>query len=603
MKKTTVHIKGMHCRSCELLVEDELLKVKGVKQVHVDQKKGTAEICYLNHLDNQEVQHAIADAGYQIGKEERKPWFSRNPDDYLQFSIMAFIVAILALIASDTGIFNLSIASGSYSSLPIVFLVGLTAGLSTCMALVGGLVLGASARFAEKHPTATALQKFKPHLFFNLGRIISFFILGGVIGWIGSFMQLSSFSLGILTIGVGLVMLMLGLQLTELFPRISGINFTLPKGISRALGIQDNANKEYSHKNSMMMGALTFFLPCGFTQAIQLYAISTGNPLQASLSMGVFALGTTPGLLGIGGLTAVIKGAFAKPFFKFAGIIVVLLALFNISNGFNLAGFNLSHLTFASAAQAQSIDANVTIENGVQTVRMVQGVFGYKPNTFTVKKGMPVKWIIDAKDQNTCASTIVSDQLKIRKTLVAGENVFEFTPTETGPIHFSCIMGMYRGQFNVVDSNGAAAQAAPLQAAAPVAARPAAGGCNMGAGGGGCGGCGGGRKAVPTAGPTPTLAAAQNQGDVQLIKTTYANFVDIQPSKFSVKAGQPVRMEVLANDDGVGCMSTIMIPGLINDPKLLEKGKTLTFNFTPTKPGTYDITCAMGVPRGTIQVN
>jgi sulfite exporter TauE/SafE len=71
---------------------------------------------------------------------------------------------------------------------------------------------------------------------------------------------------------------------------------------------------------------------------MQLYAISTGSPIQGALTMGVFALGTTPGLLGVGGLTSIIKGEYSKLFFKTAGVIVVLLALFNVSNGLNLLG-------------------------------------------------------------------------------------------------------------------------------------------------------------------------------------------------------------------------------------------------------------------------
>jgi len=90
------------------------------------------------------------------------------------------------------GIFNIGgFASSNYSSLPVVFLVGLTAGVSTCMALVGGLVLGASARFAKQKPLATPWEKFTPHIFFTIGRIIAFFILGGIIGWGGSILQLS----------------------------------------------------------------------------------------------------------------------------------------------------------------------------------------------------------------------------------------------------------------------------------------------------------------------------------------------------------------------------------------------------------------------------
>jgi len=122
------------------------------------------------------------------------------------------------------------------------------------MALVGGLVLGAASRFSEKHPRATGFEKFKPHVFFNLGRIGSYFVLGGVIGYAGSVFQLSTSVLGILTVAVGMVMLLLGGQLIDIFPFLKKISFTLPKSISQALGIKDQAQAEYSHKNSAIMG-------------------------------------------------------------------------------------------------------------------------------------------------------------------------------------------------------------------------------------------------------------------------------------------------------------------------------------------------------------
>lgn len=595
MYRATVPIKGMHCRSCELLIEDELLKISCVEKAVVSQKKGTAEIFFIDHLTQKQVEHAVHEAGYEIGVTEKKPLFSKNPNDYAELAICSAILLMALFFANEFGLFKLGSSLGNnYSSLPIVFLIGITAGVSTCMALVGGLVLGASARFAEKHPNATSLQKFKPHVFFNIGRIASYFILGGVIGYLGSFFQISTSVLGLLTIVVGMVMLILGFQLTEIFPRLSSISFTLPSGISKLLGIQRHKQKEYSHTNSMLMGALTFFLPCGFTQAMQLFAISSGNPVIGALTMGVFALGTAPGLLSIGGLTAVIKGAFAKTFFRFAGLVVIGLALFNITNGYNLTGINV--LAFASkVAIAQANDPNVTIENGVQIVKMTQSGSGYSPNSFTVKKGVPVRWVITSTNQYTCAASIVMSSYGVRQSLQQGENIIEFTPNEIGTIRFSCSMGMYTGVFNVVDNNGQANNQASPKATA------------CGGGSGGCG-CGGARKPVVTdpnttpAQPIVQQDATTNQ-EVQVLQATYTQDKDVQPNQFSVKAGQPVRLEIDAKDSGYGCMGSMTIPGLTSKVEVFQAGQTMIFEFTPSKPGTYQMTCAMGVARGSIIVN
>lgn len=626
MNKKIIPIKGMHCRSCEILIEDELLKIPGVESCSISHHKGTAEIFYQNHLDQQAVEEAISNVGYSIGLDNKKAWISTNSNDWTNFFVSALVLFVLFYILRDLGFFNIGAkTSGSFSNLAVVLLIGLTAGFSTCMALVGGLVLGASASFAKKHPESTNLQKFTPHIFFNLGRIISFIILGAAIGAAGSFFQLSTSTLGFLTIAVGGVMLLLGVQLTELFPRLNNLSFTLPKSISRVLGIKNNHEKEYSHKNSIIMGGLTFFLPCGFTQAMQLYAISTGSPLAGALTMGTFALGTAPGLLGIGGLTSVIKGAFAKSFFKFVGLIVVFLAIFNISNGFNLAGINPGFFSFNNSANAQSNDPNVIEENGVQIVKMTQSAYGYSPNSFTIKKGMPVRWIINSEDINTCAASIASAKLGIRQGLQLGENVIEFTPNEAGTIRFSCAMGMYTGSFNVVSEDGASSNEvkSPLAENNPPVQRPGniGGGCGGGGQGGCGGGCGGGRKYQPQANvtpvqptlqvldntaaqltPIPTIAPNLQPNTIQVIKAAYTQDKDIQPNQFELKAGIPARLEIEAKESGYGCMGSMALPGLSNKIEVFTAGKTMVFEFTPAK-GSYYMTCAMGVPRGLITVN
>jgi len=604
MNKATVYIKGMHCRSCEILVEDELRKIKGVTDVKVSEKNGRAYVCYEGNIDHNKIEKAVRNAGYELGMKEKAPLFSKRMQDYQELGLAFLVIVFLYLVGRELGIFNFAIKSESnYGSLPVVFLVGLTAGVSTCMALVGGLVLAASARFVEKHPQSSTLQKFKPHLFFNLGRILSFVVLGGVIGYAGSLFQLSSTTLGLLTIAVGGIMILLGLQLTEIFPRLNGFKLTLPKGISRALGIQEQTQKEYSHTNSFMMGAMTFFLPCGFTQAMQLFAISSGNPVTGALTMGVFALGTAPGLLGIGGLTSVIKGAFAKPFFKFAGLVVIFMAIFNISNGLNLTGINVNAFINQGSATTTQTDPNVTMENGVQVVKMTQTASGYSPNSFTIKKGIPVKWIVTSEDAFSCAASIVSSKLGIRKNLEAGENIIEFTPTEIGSIRFTCSMGMYSGSFNVVDDNAPSSSGEQGSSNQPVNNPPVVNkGASCGGGGGGCG-CGAKvqRQAAVDADKTPPVIA--NQGNsVQVIKAIYAVADDVKPNKFTVKPGIPVRFDIEAKEDGAGCMGSIMIPGLDNKAQGFEKGKITTLSFTPTKSGTYTITCAMGVPRGSIIV-
>ena len=457
--KETVHVKGMHCRSCEILLEQELRKIKGVDQVNAVQKTGTLVVHSSKGYDKDALIKAVIEAGYEVGKEDLSLTKLSQKDVVDLVSASAILITVLIFL-NKIGI-GARISQGlSGSGLTTVFLVGLVAGLSTCMALVGGLILGVSARFAEKHPDASAEQKLKPHLFFNLGRIFSYFLLGGLIGAFGSFLQLSNGVVGLITVAVGIIMLFLGIRILEIFPRFN-YGLSMPKFIGKVLGINNRQNKEYSHKNSFTLGALTFFLPCGFTQAMQVLAISSGSLVQGSLIMGMFSLGTAPGLLGMGSITAV---ATRKNHFllKFVGLLVILLSFYNISNGLNIMGFRswVSSLKTSSSSNQQSSGGQkgVTIitNTNVQLLKATYDPENYYqpilPDSFEVNVNQPVRLEIFAKgDGQGCMGSVMIPRLVNKpEFFVGGETVvFEFIAKKKGEYLITCAMGVIAGKINV----------------------------------------------------------------------------------------------------------------------------------------------------------
>jgi hypothetical protein len=193
---------------------------------------------------------------------------------------------------------------------------------------------------------------------------------------------------------------------------------------------------------------------------MQIYALGTGTFMGGGLIMALFALGTAPGLLGIGGASALLGKKKSKNFFIAAGVIVVAFGLFNLVNGYRL--FKISAPTFFngnssiiekdSAKNTTGTNSNIETEDGSRIIRMKETNRGYVPNSFIILKDQPVKWIIDAEAPYSCASAIVVPSLKIQTQLKPGENIIEFTPNKTGEISFSCSMGMYTGKFLVVES-------------------------------------------------------------------------------------------------------------------------------------------------------
>lgn len=453
MFEKTVPIKGMHCASCELLIAEELESIPGVTSAQASLNTSSATIVSTEQVSDKDIDSAVQAAGYEVGHESgRKPFFTHSERVWKDFAIGVIVVLSFYVLFQIFGIDNLvSSTSNSTSTGTMALLVGLTAGFSTCMALIGGLVISVASKYAENHPTETALQKFRPHLFFNAGRIVSFIAFGAIIGAIGSAFALKGTFLGLLTIAVGAVMLVLGLQLTEIFPRITR-GFTLPSGLAKKFGINTRKERKYSHKNAFLMGAATFFLPCGFTQAMQLLAVSTGNPLQAAVIMGAFAIGTTPGLLTLGGLISVVKGAFAQRFFRIVGVIVVAMALINFTNGFTLAGLNRfldsPKPMVNTAVQQESSEGSVILYT---TFKLKEDIV---PSKFTAKLGQKTTLVVDVKeDGQGCMSTIMIIGLDDSpQYLKRGKNIeLTFTATKSGIYTIACAMGVPRGSITVTE--------------------------------------------------------------------------------------------------------------------------------------------------------
>ena len=171
---------------------------------------------------------------------------------------------------------------------------------------------------------------------FHVGRIVSFFVLGGVIGAIGSAFTLNVSTTFFLSLLVGLVMLVLGLNLLEIFPWAKKLQPSMPKFIAKHAHSVSKLNHTLT---PLLVGVITFFLPCGFTQSMQLYALTTGSFLNGGLTMLAFALGTLPVLALVSFSSFSMKNSpKSGVFFKTAGLVVILFAVFNIINSLVVIG-------------------------------------------------------------------------------------------------------------------------------------------------------------------------------------------------------------------------------------------------------------------------
>ena len=447
MIKTILKIKGMHCRSCEVLIKENLSQIPGVKEVKSSWKNQTMEVHSQSEIEMKIFKQVVEKSGYQIGGDENLSWINLGENVWKETFFALIIALVVAVVAYYLGFFNVSVGGANVVGSLMVLFLGLTAGISTCMALVGGMVLAFSSAYSASHPQASFWQKMVPHWWFHAGRLSGYFLMGGLVALLGNVIGISIVWTGIISMLVAAVMLVLGVKLLGIFPGMDKLTFSLPlNAIWR--GKVSKKVEGYSHWNTFFAGILTFFVPCSFTQVVLLSVISLGNFWSGAILMTIFAIGTIPGLLVMGSVGSAIKGKSRNLMIRTVAWIVIGLSVFNFGNGINLSG-----LTWPEFGGGKEVDQNQVSENvdGVQIIRMTQKVDGYVPNNFVIKKGIPVKWIITSENAYTCASGIAVPSLGISQPLKLGENVIEFTPEKTGKIRFTCLMGMYPGEFKVVE--------------------------------------------------------------------------------------------------------------------------------------------------------
>jgi sulfite exporter TauE/SafE len=357
-----------------------------------------------------------------------------------QFIIAVLGVAVAYVVLTKTGILSYAPADATGKGLFAVFGVGLVAAFSSCTAVISGLILGMSSRQAVQHPNASFGKRMQPHTLFNVGRLVGFAGFGAMVGALGSVFELSSLANGILVLAIAVLMIGVGIDLLRIFP--AGFGLRVPKKFSQAIHRLSERNDMIA---PMMLGALTFFLPCGFTQSMQLYALSTGSTVQAAMIMAAFALGTTPALLGFGAMASALRGLVLKRFTFAIGAVVVALGMANISNGATLLGF--SGFVYSVA----EITPSIALIDGKQVVPMEVSAMGYAPDVIFVKKGIPVDWEIYGGQKLGCGSTLVVPAFGLREPIYPGENQIAFTPTQTGSFPFTCSMGMLKGTLVVTN--------------------------------------------------------------------------------------------------------------------------------------------------------
>jgi len=442
-----LEIKGMTCVNCEMRIEKKLKNMEGIKAVKAVYSQSKINVLYdKDRIDLDSIIKAVEELDYRViaatDGNKSNDREKRSDGDYKLSvnQLLGIVIIVLAvyLAVKNTVGFNFIPQVNRNMGYGMLFIVGLLTSLH-CIAMCGGINLSQCIAYTLDDTEKGNISKLTPTLLYNGGRVISYTVIGGLVGALGSLVSFPGRAKGIVAIVSGILMIIMGINMLNIFPWLRKINPRMPKVLSRA--VFNNNGK----RGPFYIGLLNGLMPCGPLQAMQIYALGTGSFYRGALSMFFFSIGTVPLMFGFGAVSSLVSSKFSRRMMKASAVLVIILGIVMTGRGFNLSGLNIA---FANQ-KAKNI---ARIENGVQLVTTEMKSGSYDP--IVVQKGVLVRWTIkaDESELNGCNNPVTIPKYNIVKKLVPGDNVIEFMPLETGNINYTCWMGMINGYIKVVDN-------------------------------------------------------------------------------------------------------------------------------------------------------
>jgi len=448
--KKTLKVEGMSCIACSDRIENAIGKMSGVQEVKADYATSTVSITYDEKIVTlDQINRKLGKMDYPVSKDtEGTSTDNKEKKSDKQFIVIGILLLGAYLIIKNTVGFNFIPEIKPYMGYTVLFTVGILTSLH-CVAMCGGINLSVCMSSVQVKENGSKYAKLLPSFLYNSGRVISYTIIGGLIGALGSVFSISNTGKAFITIGAGVFMIIMGLNMLEVFPWLRKLNPHMPRIFAKKI------NKQKTNKGPFVVGLLNGLMPCGPLQAMQLYALGTGSAIAGALSMFFFSLGTVPLLFLFGLIGSFLSSKAAKNMMKVSAALVMVLGIVMLNRGVAFTGFTMDSLS-AKTTQV-SIDHNTEqnaaqVSGDVQKITSILKAGSYDP--ITVQAGVAVEWTIVADESSLtgCNSEIIIPEYNITKQLVVGDNVITFTPTKSGTYGYSCGMGMIRSSITVTDA-------------------------------------------------------------------------------------------------------------------------------------------------------
>ena len=213
----------------------------------------------------------------------------------------------------------------------MVYISALTLGLLGsfhCVGMCGPIALAIPLK------TDSWLARIFGGVLYNLGRAITYAVMGAVFGLLGRGLVMSGFQQWV-SIIMGAIMI-----LSVITPSIYKNRFNADKGVFSFVGkVKMSLGKLFaqrSYSSLLMIGLLNGLLPCGLVYFAIAGAIATGSSSSGSMFMFIFGLGTLPMLLAISLIGNMITLELRKKITKLIPYAIVFIGVLFILRGLSL---------------------------------------------------------------------------------------------------------------------------------------------------------------------------------------------------------------------------------------------------------------------------
>ncbi len=237
--------------------------------------------------------------------------------------------------------------------------LGFLGSFGHCVGMCGPIAIAFS--LSENQAEGERWQRFRFNLLLNLGRIISYTLVGAGIGAIGSLVVAGGQLAGVgsplrqsVTIVMGVLLIWLGLTqiYPQGFPKLPLLHLFVERQwhdrLSRRMMAMAMGRQWWT---PVMLGLIWGWIPCGFLYTAQIKAAETSSFWQGGLTLLAFGLGTVPVMVGVGSLGSLLNPDRRRQLFRLGGWVTLLIGILTLVRSGTMVDYT-GHLALLCLALA-----------------------------------------------------------------------------------------------------------------------------------------------------------------------------------------------------------------------------------------------------------